>query len=420
MKRFLAALLAALLTACATPPTTGAASSGIEYANGRWFDGQAFREGSFYVAEGRLTWTRPATITQVHDLKGGHVVPAFTDAHNHNVDNAYTWPMVSAQYLKDGIFYLKNPNNLERMVRDVRPLTGRADTLDVTFSNGGLTSATGHPIALYRRLLAFPAFAGMKPEDLADNAYYVVETDAQLDAKWAAILAGKPDFLKVYLLHSERHAQNVSDPQRSGFNGLPPAMVAKIVERAKAANLRVSAHVETANDFATAVRSGVDEVNHLPGYLMRAGEPIERYVIGEDVAREAAARKVTVVTTTGLAPTFVRDAELLKRVQENQVANLRRLHAAGVPIAIGSDNYMGNASGEALHLHKLGAFEAATLLRLWTESSAQAVFPGRRIGRLAEGYEADFLVLAGDPIADFGSVRRITMRVKRGQPLPPM
>ena len=36
---------------------------------------------------------------------------------------------------------------------------------------------------------------------------------------------------------------------------------------------------------------------------------------------------------------------------------------------------------------------------------------------LAEGYEANFLVLDGDPLADFASVRRINLRVKAGTPI---
>ena len=42
---------------------------------------------------------------------------------------------------------------------------------------------------------------------------------------------------------------------------------------------------------------------------------------------------------------------------------------------------------------------------------------GGWIGRLAEGYEADFLVLEADPLVDFANTARIRSRVKQGQPL---
>lgn len=413
-----------LLAGCAAPgmpaaqtSTTKQAATGNEYANARWFDGKAFQQGSFYVADGKLTWTRPATIVSTTNLNGSYVVPPFGEAHNHNIDNAYSFSIVNTAYLKDGIFYVKNPNNVERMVRDVRPKTGQQNTVDVIFSNGGLTSSSGHPIALYRNLLRFPAFQGMKADDLADNAYFIVETEEQLAQKWPQILAGKPDFLKTYLLHSENHERNLADARRFGFNGLSPERVTSIVKRAKAAGLRVSVHVETAADFAAAVNAGVDEINHLPGYLVREGEPIERYQIGEAVATQAAANGVTVVTTIGIAANFARRPELLKLVQDNQKRNLQLLHRAGVNIAIGSDNYMANAAAEARELVKLGAFDNATLLKLWTENTARAIFPQRKIGRLAEGYEADFLVLEGDPISDFDNVGRIRLRVKQGKPL---
>ena len=47
-----------------------------------------------------------------------------------------------------------------------------------------------------------------------------------------------------------------------------------------------------------------------------------------------------------------------------------------------------------------------------------SIFPGRRVGRLEAGDEASFLVLAGNPLADFQNVRRIRMRFKGGVLLP--
>jgi imidazolonepropionase-like amidohydrolase len=54
---------------------------------------------------------------------------------------------------------------------------------------------------------------------------------------------------------------------------------------------------------------------------------------------------------------------------------------------------------------------------MWTTNGARAVFPGRRIGALREGYEASFLVLEGNPLANFDAVTRIRLRFKDGRPL---
>ena len=81
-----------------------------------------------------------------------------------------------------------------------------------------------------------------------------------------------------------------------------------------------------------------------------------------------------------------------------------------------NDLNMISPSGEALAWEKLGAFDHATLLRLWTETTAQAIFPGRKIGRLAPGYEASLLVLGQNPLADFSvAVRDIRWRMKQGE-----
>jgi imidazolonepropionase-like amidohydrolase len=51
---------------------------------------------------------------------------------------------------------------------------------------------------------------------------------------------------------------------------------------------------------------------------------------------------------------------------------------------------------------------------MWTENGARTTFPGRKIGALREGYEASFLVLAGNPLSDLANVRRIVLAVKDG------
>ena len=101
-----------------------------------------------------------------------------------------------------------------------------------------------------------------------------------------------------------------------------------------------------------------------------------------------------------------------------QRENLRTLLRHGVPIAIGRDEVWHTAREEVDALRALGVLDDAALLRAWAETTPRLIFPGRRIGRLEDGYEASFLALRHDPLADLGAVRDVALRVKQGCVLP--
>ena len=101
-----------------------------------------------------------------------------------------------------------------------------------------------------------------------------------------------------------------------------------------------------------------------------------------------------------------------------QKVNLKRLHESGVRLAIGSD-IIASAVKEFDYLQKLGIFDNLTLLKMWAETTAQTIFPGRKIGELREGYEASFLALEGNPLDDLMNVHRIKLRFKQGMPVQP-
>lgn len=65
-------------------------------------------------------------------------------------------------------------------------------------------------------------------------------------------------------------------------------------------------------------------------------------------------------------------------------------------------------------MQALGLWSNRELLDMWGRITSQAIFPERRLGVLADGYEASFLVLPDDPQRDVESVRRIQLRVKQG------
>jgi hypothetical protein len=82
------------------------------------------------------------------------------------------------------------------------------------------------------------------------------------------------------------------------------------------------------------------------------------------------------------------------------------------------DFYGVTALAEALNVHALNVLDNRALLKAWCETTAETIFPKRRIGHLQEGYEASFLVLGGDPLADFEKVKDIRMRFKQGRRIP--
>ena len=263
---------------------------------------------------------------------------------------------------------------------------------DVVFANGGLTATGGHPIRLREQLLERGQYPGFTKESLRDHGYYVIDSPADLESKWEAILANRPDFIKAFLLRSEEFEKRRDSTDYFGRKGLDPKILGLIVERAHAANLRVSVHVETGTDFHHAISAGADEIAHLPGYNR------EPQTIRPEDAALAAERGVVVITTAGLARQQRSDPELYEAIRSAQRANLRLLHELGVRIAIGSDNFVTTSVSEAEYLDELGVFDRPTLLRMLCETTPKSIFPRREIGLLAEGYEATFLALEGDPL----------------------
>lgn len=421
-------LLLVLLSSlvCGQPVRTGAPVRRLnyEFANGRWFDGQKFVIGKFYTVGGRLASKRPARVDSVIDLNGKYVVPPFGEAHNHNVEwsNEERFARTKRMYLEAGVFYVKNPNNLPRART---PLLGKINiptSIDVVFANGGLTATGGHPLGVVRRNLER---GGMTKADAEGAFYFTIDNAAELDRKWEAIRAGRPDFVKTYLQYSEEYAKRRDDESYFDWRALDPSLLPAIVRRAHRAGLRVSTHVETATDFHHAVVAGVDEINHMPGFRPDRNDwtkflDASRYKISEADARLAARKRIVVVTTLVTAIDVALgkqegDAKVADAVRAVLVHNLQTLKQHGVRIAIGSDSYRQTSLVEALNLDRLKVFDNLTLLKMWCETTVATIFPQRRIGRLKEGYEASFLVLSADPLEDFTNVRKIDLRLKQGE-----
>src|SRR5436190_1191751 len=102
--------------ACHHAAPVSSAQRSYELRDGQWLGADGFRADTRYVVDGRLTQRRPRRVDSVIDLARRWVVPPFGEAHNHNLE--YSTPnrtdSLIRRYLRDGVFYVKNPGNLPR------------------------------------------------------------------------------------------------------------------------------------------------------------------------------------------------------------------------------------------------------------------------------------------------------------------
>src|SRR5262249_41272028 len=96
--------------------------------------------------------------------------------------------------------------------------------------------------------------------------------------------------------------------------------------------------------------------------------------------------------------------------------NLRRLHDAGVPIALGTDMWAfpGLAVSIEMELYVRAGFSPLEAIRAATQTAARSLGASDR-GALEPGKKADLLVLDEDPLQNVRAARRIAQIWKDGE-----
>lgn len=421
-------------TACADPVAEdphrsarpGAAGS-LTLIGGRWFDGTSFEEKTVHVQDGifvdRLSGAADSTV----DLAGGYVLPPFGDAHTHMLDGGFQQEDFVQQYESDGIYYVQTLTNLSTGAAEVRGGFNEPGKLDVLYANGGLTSTLGHPFIAYEpRAMGLGWREALQRADevrdsrvMEGNAYWFIDGPEDLERQWDDVLATGPDVLKIMLLRA-RDPDHPADPDAMGLTGLSPEMAAAIVTRAHDAGLPVWAHVETADDVRFGLELGIEGFAHLPGYALEIDQDLQEVRLPADVVERAGELGVAFTPTVSLIDFYAPgDTARRARVRELQRDAIARLRAAGARLLIGTDSY-GTTSAHEAWVLAAEFIDPAEVLDLWSRETPQAMFPERRIGRLAPGWEASFVVLEGDPTLDFRNAGLVRRGMKQGAWVEPV
>jgi len=381
---------------------------------GRWFDGDGFVEDTWYSVDGLMTRKRPTQIDVRIDLNGRYVLPPLADAHNHNLQNAWSAATFADDYLRRGIFYSAQLAANADEIAGYRGLLGGPGRVDVLWAEATLSSSDGHPLGL---ALAGAKQAGMpeQPEDFIDKVFWAIDTHTDLAAKWPKIAESQPKLIKVIVVDDAHAAAQRKHPSSYGQRGMSAALLPEVVERAHAIGARVAAHVDSADDIARVVAAGVDIVAHLntriPSGLSAADLRLSNETIA-DMKRRGTVVIPTVAVTRYYLKAHPEDRAALMAVIGD---NLARLKAAGVPMLTGSDLFDGSVVDEIEAMNATKIFGAGELLRLATKTTPQAMFPERRIGIFAEGAETSLVAYDADPTHDLAVLRAPRLAIKQGE-----
>jgi imidazolonepropionase-like amidohydrolase len=180
-----------------------------------------------------------------------------------------------------------------------------------------------------------------------------------------------------------------------------------IVEEASRVDMPVAAHAHGIEGIRRAVAAGVTTLEHC-SFVTETND--RRF--DEPLAARIAEQKIFVCPTISANAPYI--AELTGIVVG---AHVKAMHELGVRIITGTDAGIDNNPhhqyvGGLQYLVTLG-FEPGEVLAMATTEAAAALGVDAITGRLAPGYDADLIVVDGDPRADIavlGQLRRVITR----------
>ena len=412
-------VFALCLAACSSAPEPGAP---VLYEGARLItgDGSAPIEDSAFLVEqgefkavGKRGAIAAPNATRI-DLTGKTVIPALIDAHAH-----LGWTIVKENRTGDGTYSRDNlADHLRRYafygLAAVRNLG--IDPGDAAYElhanptpGAALLETAGRGIAMPN---AGPGQAYWRP------VAYGVSTEVEARAAVRELAAKKVNIIKMWV-----------DDRNGTVQKLTPALYAAIIDEAHKNNLKAVAHIFYLADAKGLVRAGIDGFAHgvrdidvddeflelmkqHPNVWMIPNLP-DRGTSSADI--DLAAESLPAAQVQRLRDNPTQPNMDLYNVQAR---NLAKVSAAGVKIGFGTDTREAvgwGAHQELADMVNAGMTPAQVLVSATKTAAEITGLP--KLGQIATGKTANFLVLDANPLDDITNTRRISQVYLQGAAL---
>ena len=253
-----------------------------------------------------------------------------------------------------------------------------------------------------------------RPEPGRSEAPFWIDTEAEGREAVRELAAQQVDIVKIWV-----------DDRSGQYEKLTPELYGAVIDEAHQHGLRVTAHIFSLEDAKGLLRAGVDSFAH----GVRDREVDDEFV---ELVRERP--EVVLVPNLGsrgvfedlswLGGTVPPDA--LEELQAGygdrpeahesfriQAANLARLHAEGMKIALGTDGNAGWRPHIEMADMAVAGMTPHEVLRASTSAAAEFLRLDD-LGTIEAGKSADFVVLEANPLEDITNTRRIEAVYLRG------
>ncbi|MBI4474597.1 MAG: amidohydrolase family protein, partial [Acidobacteria bacterium] len=190
---------------------------------------------------------------------------------------------------------------------------------------------------------------------------------------------------------------------------LPEKAVQAAVDESHRMGKPVFAHPNTGTDVLTAVRSGVDVIAH----TTPASGPWDGTVLSAMKERQTA-----LIPTLWLWKYYARHDRVStgERITNTAVDQLRAWLASGGTVLFGTD--LGAVDPDPREEYVLMAQAGMTfrqILASLTTAPAERFGESKRLGRIVTGFDADLVVLEGDPSTNIRALASVKYTVRAGR-----